>query len=512
MGKSPGKWIKTVLFGKKSSKSNLSKDAIVNKKTSINSKPPSKDFDDDSMVISSPVPPIMHISGEHTELEKTASANLTSDTTEVVRSTVGLNTAKEDELIKLEQAATKAQAAFRGYMARRAFCALKGIIRLQAQVRGRLVRKQAVATLRCMRAIVEFQALARGRRVRLSGDGSHMLRKYAPGELVDKKRADLLGTSLRSEKLSTNAFGTKYDATEPNSVPKWLQRWSSSRFWEPLPQQEKKPNSKPKRKQTKLQPEEPESGRPKRSVRRVPAANLESNLVKSTETEKPKLTSRKTSSHQPESVQEHSHNELEKVKRNLRKISILTSEKSEVPTEKLPIVLDHVSDSPNPDTSAQGSVQPFVELNDVITEPPEPEPEPLPVPPLEAKPQDGLQDDHQAVEPLAGETNGNVELNGSENNCSKENQKTRRRKSFPAKQEYGESGLPNTAALPSYMAATESAKAKLRAQAVAKAAEDGGENGFIRRHSLPSSTTGKPSLQSPRVQKPLQANGKGWTK
>lgn len=506
-----------MLFGKKSSKSNLSNDAIINKKTS-NAKPPSKDFNDDSMVISSPVPPVMHTGGERTELEKTASANLTSDTFEVVRSTVGMNTANEDELINREQAATKAQAAFRGYLARREFCALKGIIRLQAQVRGHLVRRQAVATLSCMRAIIEFQALARGRRVRLFGDGNHMFRKYAPGELADKKRADLLGTSLRLEKLSTNAFGTKlvasshttmplrirYDPTEPNSVPKWLQRWSSSHFWDPLPRPKKVPDSKPKRKQTKLQLEEPETGRPKRSVRRVPAANLESNPIKSSENEKPKPTSRKTSNHQPESVQEHSHNELENVKRSLRKISVLASEKSEVVTKKPPIGLDHSSDSPNPDASEQGSVQPFVELNDVIiTEPPEPEPEPLPVPPpLEAKPQD---------EPSAGETDGNVELNGSENHCSKENQKTRRRKSFPAKQEYTESGLQNTAALPSYMAATESAKAKLRAQAAAKAAEDGGENGFIRRHSLPSST-GKLSLQSPRVQKPLQANGKGWSK
>ncbi|KAJ0938482.1 putative IQ motif, EF-hand binding protein [Helianthus annuus] len=43
-----------------------------------------------------------------------------------------------------------------------------GIIRLQALVRGHLVRRQAVVTLRCMRAIIEFQALTRGRMVRLT--------------------------------------------------------------------------------------------------------------------------------------------------------------------------------------------------------------------------------------------------------------------------------------------------------------------------------------------------------
>ena len=93
------------------------KDASIVKKTSGTAKAPSKDFDNDSMVISSPVPPVLHhAGGEHTELEKTSSDNLTSDTIEVVRTAMGLNTPNEDEAIRLEQAATIAQAAFRGYM------------------------------------------------------------------------------------------------------------------------------------------------------------------------------------------------------------------------------------------------------------------------------------------------------------------------------------------------------------------------------------------------------------
>lgn len=55
--------------------------------------------------------------------------------------------------------------------ARRAFRALKGIIRLQALIRGHLVRRQAVATLRCMQGIVKLQARVRGQRVRLSACG-----------------------------------------------------------------------------------------------------------------------------------------------------------------------------------------------------------------------------------------------------------------------------------------------------------------------------------------------------
>lgn len=168
MGKSPGKWIKTVFLGKKSSsKSNLSKDATSEIKVSITGKTPSDNFGADSMIISSPVRPVID-SNDHTELENSSSANLITDTPENPTTPIDLTAMTAEDLIKLEQAATKAQAAFRGYLARRAFWALKGIIRLQALVRGHLVRRQAVATLKCMRAIVEFQALVRGQKVRLS--------------------------------------------------------------------------------------------------------------------------------------------------------------------------------------------------------------------------------------------------------------------------------------------------------------------------------------------------------
>ncbi|KAL5202930.1 hypothetical protein ABZP36_013882 [Zizania latifolia] len=78
---------------------------------------------------------------------------------------------REFRVIRKEWAAVRIQAVFLAFLARRALQALRGIVRLQALMRARLVRRQLAVTLKCMNALLRVQECARERRARCSADG-----------------------------------------------------------------------------------------------------------------------------------------------------------------------------------------------------------------------------------------------------------------------------------------------------------------------------------------------------
>ncbi|OAY44216.1 hypothetical protein MANES_08G132400v8 [Manihot esculenta] len=74
-----------------------------------------------------------------------------------------------------DEAATRIQAAFRSYLARKALCALRALVKLQALVRGHLVRKQTTATLRQMHALMAIQVRARFQRIQMAEESSQLV-------------------------------------------------------------------------------------------------------------------------------------------------------------------------------------------------------------------------------------------------------------------------------------------------------------------------------------------------
>ncbi|XP_050374832.1 protein IQ-DOMAIN 29-like [Argentina anserina] len=351
----------------------------------------------------------------------------------------------------------------------------------------------------------------------------------------------------------------QYEPEDPNSSLVWLDRWTRSCFWEPVLQLKKKPDLKTRGKYKKIQTVETEPAKPKRTVRRLSNENGPTRVT--SDSEKPKQNMRKVSTHPVNSVQGHQQNGVEKVKSNVRKVSgpkevsnckvsdpkkvsnsreeisgqaekvcdpeevsghtkKVSDSKEEVPSEvvkEIPkhgtetIIVPAALDDSEPCTS---EISPKMEQVDVA-DPKQSDLEKC----MELTPtNETLQSlgDHSSGDMQSMENNGKGEevqaLNEvltSDNFISNEDQKTSlRRASLPVMFEHQENGVQTTPRVPSYMAPTESARARLKGQGSPRFARDMVEKNLLtRRHSLSSSTNTKLSLLSPRAQKLVQGKG-----
>ncbi|GAU26885.1 hypothetical protein TSUD_02880 [Trifolium subterraneum] len=150
-----------------------------------------------------------------------------------------------------ESAVIIVQTSVRAYLAQRALLKSKNVVKLQAAVRGHLVRRHAVGTLRCVQAIVKMQLLVRARHAQKSQpDGKNDYSKTSDNE-HDTDKSNLKHTSV--EKLLSNKFARQLLESTPKDKPihvkcnpskgdsawKWLERWMS------VPAKDSAENKKP---------------------------------------------------------------------------------------------------------------------------------------------------------------------------------------------------------------------------------------------------------------------------
>ncbi|KAK3161760.1 hypothetical protein QOZ80_1BG0081070 [Eleusine coracana subsp. coracana] len=355
---------------------------------------------------------------------------------------------------------------------------------------------------------------------------------------------------LLSSPILPEPLHFRYDKRDSNSVYNWLERWTISHIWKPASQPKRVTDGKPQVRKASYAMET-ESARLKRNARKGSAITVEGfHTSMAVEPEKLKRNPRKFSALPSDSVPDSELSELEKVKRNLRKatnsmveaskFSSARADSSKISdsTADVPKVSNHaaeISKTPNllngtsdyQDINCEKGLQSTDETSLPLGTQGHSDNGHL----LEYSNIDdfnllpGLKFDLETAldsvsigdnvgEPTAGATavevmplqNTNNEdniLRKKEEARSKEEHQSngsfranKRKSSFPNKTEHMENGTRTTPVqprLPSYMAATESLKAKLRTQNSPRLDSDSSaeKNSSTRRHSLPSSTNSR---------------------
>ncbi|KAK1692455.1 hypothetical protein QYE76_009152 [Lolium multiflorum] len=159
-----------------------------------------------------------------------------------------------------ELSAIKIQTAFRGYLARRALRALRGLVRLRLLVDGNSVKRQAASTLRCMQTLARVQSQIRSRRLKMSEENQALQRQLLLKQELESLRmgehwddstqskekieASLVSkqeAAIRRERALAYAFSHQWKSSSRSSNPmfvdpnnphwgwSWLERWMAAK-------------------------------------------------------------------------------------------------------------------------------------------------------------------------------------------------------------------------------------------------------------------------------------------
>uniref|UniRef100_M4DLM8 DUF4005 domain-containing protein n=1 Tax=Brassica campestris TaxID=3711 RepID=M4DLM8_BRACM len=540
MGKtpSPGKSIKSLL-GKKSSKSTLDKgtDKLRSaKKEDLVVKV--KDNNNVSTLPTNPSPVVssQEVAATQTVLVPDAAVPENQPSRDINEPNANPESVNDTEELKLEEDATKD---------REEFQMLKGVIKLQAVIRGHLVRRQAVATYSCIWGIVKFQALVRGKIARSSVTGVQ-LQKSNPQTLQGSTYNWLEGFTKLSmiDKLlvsspTVSPLKIQYGPEDPNSAKVWLERWTQLQVWSPGPLVIKSLVPKSQTKKRSFQAVEADKGKLKRGIKKPPgglntgsgssssrstaekqSVRKASTLGKEVSNDKPKQSSRKSTSAIKEgssslevkdekpriSLKKANGIEVKPTRKSAeKKKEVVASVQKEVPGDK---VSSSVVDTPEEEEEVKDSPETVSKEVDLDKD------DKSPV--LGTPEQDELKTEEKNDKAEEEIQEPDVQVSSENGNAASENTKqSDRRASLPAKIEnhHQDDGVTHSGRkIPSYMAPTASAKARVRGGQGSPrfgGQEKPEKNGITRRHSLPPGPNGKLSAMSPRAHRLLIASTKG---
>ncbi|KAJ8762262.1 hypothetical protein K2173_007418 [Erythroxylum novogranatense] len=168
---------------------------------------------------------------------------VTSDEGKASETVVVISCKGEVDVHPEESAVCIIQTAIRGLLAKSELLKLRNVIKLQAAVRGHIVRQHAMGSLRCVQAIVKMQALVRAHQSRLLLESDAKTKEKEKqvtkpnvtytsiGNLLSNRFAQQLMASTPK----TKHIRIKCDPMKPNSAWNWLEMWMSVLSTQPSP-------------------------------------------------------------------------------------------------------------------------------------------------------------------------------------------------------------------------------------------------------------------------------------